>query len=310
MESPLDSRLTDFDAFKETRLKAPAFVSGRPSDPAVPETRRPPSRRLRLTLGTKQDRDAPLVSCLMPTRGRFHLAKIAVGLFRRQTWPNKELVVVLHGGGNALADWIASLDDPTIRVSNADARMTLGELRNHSVAEARGHYICQWDDDDLSHPARIEAQMGALLATRSRACLFSRVILWFPRTPRLAFTEFHAFEGTLLCEKAAVPHFPALSLGEDTPTITEILKANPFVLLDVPELYVYVAHGSNTWRDAHMERFWQRATRRFEGETCRRATSQLSGVYPLGEYLDGMAQTGVAAWGVAPPWPSGTTGYP
>ena len=291
MELPLNPRLTTFNVFSVTRLEVPAFVSRLPNDPAPSAGRRPPLRTLKLNLGSKRDLDAPLVSCLMPTRNRFHQAQIAVRVYRRQTWPNKELIIVVDGGGDEpFVEWAASLNDPSIRVIRVDENITLGELRNRSVVEAAGQYICQWDDDDMSHPARIEVQIKALKATRSKACLLARELLWFPRQARLAVTEFRAQEGTLLCEKAIMPPYPPLRRGEDTPAVAAILNAHPFVALDLPELYVRVAHGANTWDDAHMERFWRRATQRFEGDAYHRAVSQLAGACPLREYREGMIE--------------------
>lgn len=291
MELPVDPRLTNFNAFTVTRLDAQAHVSRVPNDPVAPKTRRPPARTVRLTLGSKHHRDAPLVSCLMLTRDRPRQAQIAVRLYRRQTWPNRELVIIDSSADQALAEWVESAGDRTIRFIRHDDRgATLGELRNRSVAEAAGQYVCQWDDDDLHHPARIEAEIGALKATGSNACFLSRELIWFPKRSRIGISESRAQEGTLMCEKAVMPPYPALRRGEDSPVMEAILDGQPFVALDLPELYVYVVHGTNTWDDGHMERFWRQCSQRFEGEAYRALLRQISGVYPVREYHEAIAE--------------------
>jgi hypothetical protein len=39
-------------------------------------------------------RNQPLISCVMPTPGRLHFVAQAIAYFRRQDYPNRELVIV------------------------------------------------------------------------------------------------------------------------------------------------------------------------------------------------------------------------
>ena len=115
--------------------------------------------------------DCPLVSCLMVSRGRLFPGRHAVECFLRQTHANRELVIVIDDPGCDLRAHVLALADPRLRlVEIPSGQRTLGELRNIAVANARGEYVCQWDDDDLYAPQRIEVQLATLVATGAAAC--------------------------------------------------------------------------------------------------------------------------------------------
>jgi hypothetical protein len=227
----------------------------------------------------------PMVSCLMVTRDRAELAMRAVRCFLAQGWVNRELVILDGSSDDGLLRQIEALQDERIHCHRiVEEGETLGTLRNRAVSLARGDYVCQWDDDDLYDPARIELQMEVLLRTRAAACMLLRWTIWWPDRQRLAVSRRRAWEGSLLCERAQMPLYPDLRRGEDTP-VAETLIANARVaLLDSPRLYVYVAHEGNTFSADHFEAHWQAATARFEQERYRRALQELGKRLDLGEH--------------------------
>ena len=135
----------------------------------------------------------PLVSCLMvtlPAPGRFAYACASIDAFCRQTYAHTELLVVIDGGtangGTALGrqrlkEHIASLNRPNIRIFEPDGELSLGALRNMSVENAAGEILCQWDDDDLHHPERLQHQVEALLRGGYDALFLQEVMQYFPR---------------------------------------------------------------------------------------------------------------------------------
>lgn len=100
----------------------------------------------------------PLVSCIMPTRFRRAFIPQAVECFQRQTWPNKELVVV--DNGESIEDLIPT-DALYLHIEHP--QQTTGWMRNTACSLATGEYICHWDDDDWSAPTRIEEQYRLLI---------------------------------------------------------------------------------------------------------------------------------------------------
>ncbi|MGQ9371117.1 glycosyltransferase [Azospirillum sp. ST 5-10] len=236
------------------------------------------------------DGERPLVSCLMTTRDRPAQALIAVDGFRRQTYPNRELVIVDDGAGTTLAQAVAALADPRIRlVRPEDAAPNLGRARNRAVALAAGPYVCQWDDDDLYDPFRIEVQMAALRGAGARACVLSQWLMWWPEAERLAVSRRRAWEGSLLCEKAVLPPYPELARGEDTPVVERLLRTVRVVHLDEPRLYLYVAHGRNTFPSSHFDEQWHAAEERWEGRRFQDVAVELGKRLPLAAYRQSLA---------------------
>ena len=227
----------------------------------------------------------PLVSCLMVTHNRPGLAQRAVSCFQKQTYPNRQLVVVDDSLEDTLQQWVANLRDPNLCfIRLAPASRSLGELRNLAVDSAAGEFIAQWDDDDLSDPLRLEVQMAAIHVLQADACLLERHMLWWPVLQRLAVSAPRRWEGSLVCRKTRLPSYPALCQGEDTPVIDQLFRLERVVTLDAPDLYIYTFHGANTFNQAHWENHWLSATASFEGPAYHTRLAQLS--LRLGMELD------------------------
>lgn len=200
--------------------------------------------------------DEPLVSCLCVTRHRVPLLRRAVACFQAQTYAQRELVLLHESDDVATRDYAASLHDPAIRVVEVPAmpKLPLGTLRNLAIDAARGACIAQWDDDDWHSPARLQAQVQALLAHQRAGCVLYRWLLYDAVERRAYVSGQRPWEGSLLAWREDVPPYPALKRLEDTPVVESMFMQNMLVCLDVPELYVYIYHGANTWDDAHWRR--------------------------------------------------------
>lgn len=244
----------------------------------------------------------PLISCLMVTRGqraeRGALLEFAIDGFARQTYPNRELVVVCDSPAlpqdDPLERAIRAAGSPNIRLIRVDATArqggaTLGELRNIAVDHAAGRYVCQWDDDDLYDPCRLEMQQRVLAAAGAQACLLGRWMIWWPAEDRLAVSSERDWEGSLLCEKAVMPRYPALRRGEDTPVVEQLRRSVRVVRMDLPRLYTYVVHGGNTFAVRHFEAHWQVATARFTGDRCRAVLEEMGKRLPVEAYRRAVA---------------------
>jgi glycosyltransferase involved in cell wall biosynthesis len=239
----------------------------------------------------------PLISCLMVTKGRGGLLKFAIDGFARQTYPNRELVVVCDSPAlpqdDPLERAIRDAACPNIRLIRVEAAsrsgaqpggLTLGELRNIAVDRAAGRYVCQWDDDDLYDPCRLEMQQRVLAAAGAQACLLGRWMIWWPAENRLAVSCERDWEGSLLCERATMPRYPALRRGEDTPVVEHLRRSARVVRMDLPRLYTYVVHGGNTFTAPHFEAHWQGATARFDGGRCRAVLEEMGKRLPVEAY--------------------------
>lgn len=102
----------------------------------------------------------PLVSGIIVVGDdeRINLARSSVTSFLRQTYPNKEVVIVNASPEKAVLDkqW------PTLREFrvNPVEYPTIGALRNKAIEEANGEWILPFDDDDHSHLHRMFMQMA------------------------------------------------------------------------------------------------------------------------------------------------------
>ncbi|WP_156679886.1 glycosyltransferase family A protein [Sphingomonas profundi] len=228
----------------------------------------------------------PLVSCTMISRGRIFPAALAIECYRRQTYPNRELVIVTAATDGALAAHVAALGDPTIRIDSV-AEMPLGELRNAAVARSRGGILCTWDDDDLSDPQRIAFAVAALAPARAAASLLLRTLLWWPARGRLAITRRYGWEMTLAARRAALPIFPAIGPGEDTTVVNLMRGLHPLVLIDRPIDYLRVV-GTNICPVDHFEWLFDTATETFADEAYEATLATLDRRMPVAAYRAGL----------------------
>ena len=227
----------------------------------------------------------PPVSCLMVTRERVALAQRAIQCFRKQTYPNRELIVVDDDPRDELRRWVDALHDPQIQYMKLpDENKPLGELRTISLQEARGEYISQWDDDDISHPERLRMQMLAISTLSVDASFLHRQLLWCPERRYLGISSYGLAENTMVAKKEKLGGYRPLKKGEDTLLCHDLIKKSDVALCDRPDLYTYVFHGKNVWDKDHFREIWKRASRQYAGSEYDRVLIDLQG--SLGFVLD------------------------
>ncbi len=125
--------------------------------------------------------DQPLVSCIMPTHNRRGFVPQAVGYFLRQTYANRELIIV-DDGPESVAELIPP--DPRIRYVRLPAKVNLGAKRNRACQEAAGELLVHWDDDDWSADWRVAYQVAGLLREGADVCGLDRILYHEPATGR------------------------------------------------------------------------------------------------------------------------------
>jgi glycosyltransferase involved in cell wall biosynthesis len=222
----------------------------------------------------------------MVTRGHLFPTQFAIECYQRQTWPNRELVIVCDDPDSELPGFVAALDDPTIRYVMA-APAALGTLRNISVASARGTLLCQWDDDDLYHPERLEFQHAQLVASGVAAHFLSRWLMWWPEERRLAISSRRIWEGSMLARRTAVGSYPATNRREDTLALAELRqRGNRVAHSDQPFMYCYIVHGGNGSGPRHLAKLFAKASETFGPEEYADRLEQFASLFPLHAYHD------------------------
>ncbi len=205
-----------------------------------------------------------LISCLTVTQpGRLDLFERSLRCFVRQSWPHRELVVV-HDGDEAFDAALGALlhryPGQSTRRVRADGRQSLGALRNLSVQAATGGVICQWDDDDLYHPHRLDVQYRHMRDDGADFCFLTDQLHWFENIGEFFWDDWsverfpmNLIQGTIMGRRDLMPDYPALDRGEDTPVLRALHQrgAGLSALGGCGYLYIYGYSGRNAWDLSH-----------------------------------------------------------
>jgi glycosyltransferase involved in cell wall biosynthesis len=229
--------------------------------------------RRTFTLG-QGDAARRLVSCLMVTRGNLSFVRAAHHGFMRQSWPERELVIVCDTVSDELRSWSRSAG-PMVRLVEAPPGLALGDLRNLSLAHARGNYVCQWDDDDLYDPQRIAVCMRVLNESDVAAVFLSQWLMYWEARRLLVVSERRCWEGSMVARRSAIPAYLSQARGEDTRVSVWLCRHFATALIDMPHLYCYRVTGENTWNETHFEDVFSRASRVIK-------PAEMDGVFKLG----------------------------
>jgi glycosyltransferase involved in cell wall biosynthesis len=198
-----------------------------------------------------------LVSCIMPTRNRYEWVMQSVEYFRRQDYPDRELIIIDDGKvdrGDELRG------DPRIRYVHLTRQLSIGSKRNRACELARGTVIVHWDDDDWYAAGRLSAQVAPLISGQADItaladpCFFQldRWEFWTCTTElyrRLFVRNVHG--GTLAFRRHVfdqLARYPDASLAEDAAFLNAAV-ARGARLHSIPSdgLFVYLRHGGNAW---------------------------------------------------------------
>lgn len=200
---------------------------------------------------------SPLVSCVMPTRGRARWVEQAIRLFQRQDYPKKELVIVYDHD----ADITPRCADPRVRYVKATGSISIGAKRQLGTTVSRGEIIAQWDDDDWYAPSRITQQvipirLGVADITGLGDTLFFDIDQWqFWRCSPALYAQLFVEQvagGTLVYRRELWQQsegYKDISLREDAEFLLAALRhGGRLCRVDGGALYLYLRHGNNTWR--------------------------------------------------------------
>jgi len=204
----------------------------------------------------------PLVSCLCVTRNKPHKLRRALRCFNAQTYPNRELVLVVESDDEAslalLAEQSSDFRSANVltHIVSAVPKLTLGDLRNVSIDVCNGEYFCQWDDDDWYHRERIAVQMEGLAKSHQAATLLTYWFMFETGTRQAYLSPNRLWEGSILCRKSvldAALRYPALPRMEDTVFVNALAARVGIFPQVAPSLYIYEVHENNTWNAKHFK---------------------------------------------------------
>lgn len=220
---------------------------------------------------------APLLSCIMPTRGRRVFVAQSIRYFQRQDYPALELIIVYEEDSDLPAD----ISDARIRCIRVAPRTSIGAKRNEAVQLAQGELVAHWDDDDWYGDQRLSRQAAPILhniadVTGLNDMLFmarAQAEFWAPSRAlfRRMFVE-NVSGGSLLFRRSLWEthgRYPATSLREDADFLLTVM-AGGARLCRIPgrELHIYVRHDGNTWKFKEGQYLQQNAWTRVPQPQC------------------------------------------
>lgn len=204
-----------------------------------------------------------LISALTVTRmGALPRLATSFGDFARQTWAERELVVVHDGDAafDAAVQLLAHRAGVVATIAREEPGRPLGDLRNRSVALARGEIVVQWDDDDRHHPERLARQAAALHAHDAAFSFLTDQLHWFPARRTLYWEDWSSeaypldfVQGSMMARRDRVPGYPPARRGEDTALCLAIVASGATIarVRDAGWSYVYTFHGANAFPEPH-----------------------------------------------------------
>ncbi len=211
-----------------------------------------------------------MISCLMVTLDRLALAKLAIRSYAEQSYPDRELVIVSDGEESyrsALMRCVEELGVAGVRmIYPGPGGLTLGALRNISLEAAQGEIICQWDDDDYSHPERLAIQVRHMIAQPAGASFFTDHLHYLEPEGLLWWVDWSAdgqndglmqlAPGTLMMHRDLRFRYPECGpdarQGEDWVFMESVYGSLPVAALKgAGHLYLYRYHGRNTFSREH-----------------------------------------------------------
>lgn len=209
--------------------------------------------------------DVPKISCLTVTNNRPEMLRRAIDCYDRQTYPNKELVILSQSDSEVKQ--IAESRQDILFVRSIGEK-SLGALRNLTIELATGPILCQWDDDDVYHPYRLATQFKALNAHQAVASAYTQFLKYFQGENKAYWADWsqemqmsHRYlPGTIMFRRNAASRFGGFfypesgdqsKKEEDLNVLEKLIRVGWVAPVMEGHQYMYVHHGENVYDDRH-----------------------------------------------------------
>ncbi|AYR22731.1 glycosyltransferase family 2 protein [Herbaspirillum rubrisubalbicans] len=123
-----------------------------------------------------------LVTVLLPVYNGANDVVQAVDSILKQSFTDFELLIINDGSKDNSAEVLDAIKDPRIRLIHQE-NMGLAATLNRGMQLARGTYIARQDQDDLSHPQRLQMQLEYMEAHPECILLGSAAEIWVQDQP-------------------------------------------------------------------------------------------------------------------------------
>ena len=177
----------------------------------------------------------PSVSVLMPTMRPENVVQ-CLDNFKKQTYPEKELILILNNATFDLESIREQTDDvPNVQVLHIEGPTSLGDCLNRGIAASSGDYVAKMDDDDYYGERYLSDSVLAARFSDAEVVGKGSFFMYFEDTDTTALAEVareHTFThfvtgGTMFIRSDVARRFPfdAISLREDTNFLHAVAQA-------------------------------------------------------------------------------------
>jgi glycosyltransferase involved in cell wall biosynthesis len=161
-----------------------------------------------------------------------------------QTFTDWELILWDDCSTDDSAAVCARYDDPRVRYFRHPVRVSIGEARNHAIAEARGEWLAFLDQDDIWLPDKLARQNAVIAADCDGrlGLVYGRTLRFDPRGRRSDFDPWYGPQplpqGDIFEDLLRRPSFIALSSVAIRATALHDIGAIPPTVVYCPDYYL------------------------------------------------------------------------
>jgi glycosyltransferase involved in cell wall biosynthesis len=189
-----------------------------------------------------------LISCMLLTMPqRLDFFTHAVKCFYRQTWENKELVIIADPDCDE--DAMRALA-PDAKIGITHTKLTIGAKRNLACEAAAGAYIAVFDDDDHSSPGRLTTQYERITACNNKNVnvFIQTHFLYSGEWWMSPWNNKHGIGSSLFFARSYWESHPFedISLGEDSQFTKQALADKTLCYTPECEMMYCTNHAGNT----------------------------------------------------------------
>ena len=187
-----------------------------------------------------------MVSVLIPTHNRKDWVTKAIASVQAQTHKDLEICVYDDGSVDGTADVVGAVADKRLVFQRCPKNKGLGHARNALIEMASSDYVAHHDDDDLSHPQRIQWELQALLEEEAIwvACTRHNIrpdekpqwTMYARRPPKAKTREWAIHASILMRKHYAIPYDTTGPHDNDLRWIREMWRrySRPLLVLEAP----------------------------------------------------------------------------
>lgn len=188
-----------------------------------------------------------LVSCILATRNRRRYLAQALRCYLRQSYPDKELIVV-DDSDSSNERLFRGYE--RVRYLYLPKFTRLGTKLNIGIEASRGSILQKLDDDDYYHPEFVATNVASLAGTERGSALSIRCcfLALLKGDPKVRFSG-HGWTagGSLCCHREMWERHPFRNIRRRVDTYFRLDHDPLLIPVCRPHEYLVVRHGANTW---------------------------------------------------------------